>query len=109
MKVWSFTDGVNTGWVDMNIGDKVTVFRCSSGHSCFGEGATLARTTSQHLVFVTDSGAEVKTKIDNLFVVVGKAAKAGYVVSRKQVEDFDCLYKEHVSFWNSKKMQFEKK
>lgn len=110
MKIWTTIPGtINTGWVNIEIGQEVTVFRCSSGHSAFGEKAHLTRTTSQHLVFVTESGAEVKTKIDNLFAVVGKAQKAGYCVSLKQIDKFDNIYREQVAFWNSKKCCFEKR
>ena len=110
MKVWTFTgNGCKTGFVDMKIGDRVTVFRCGSAHTTFGEPATLTKTTAQHLVFTTDSGAVVKTKIDNLFDVIGKAAKAGYCVSRRQFETFDQMYKENVKFWNNKKCCFEYK
>lgn len=110
MKVWTFTgNGCETGFVNMSIGERVTVFRCSTGHATFGEPATLTKATSQHLVFTTDSGAIVKTKVDNLFITVGKAAKEGYNVTRRQFEDFDQMYKENVKFWNSKKMCFEYK
>lgn len=107
MKVWTMIEGtLDTGWVDIEIGQRATVYRCSRGNAIFGEEATLKRTTNQHLVFVTDSGAEVKTRIDNLFDVRGKAAKAGYAVSLRK---FEKMYHESVGYWNSKKMCFEKK
>lgn len=110
MKVWAGIPGtVQTGYVDMEIGQEVTVFRCSSGHSVFGEKAHLQRTNSQHLIFVTESGAEVKTVLDNLFDVRGKAAKAGYVVSLRKFDEWDGIYHEHVGYWDSKKMTFVKK
>lgn len=110
MKVWTHTgNGCETGFVDMMIGDRVTVFRCGGGHSTFGEPATLTKATAQHLVFTTDSGATVKTKIDNLFATVGKADKAGYCVTRRPFEDFDHMYRENVRFWNNKKCCFETK
>lgn len=110
MKVWTFTgNGCETGFVDMKIGDRVTVFRCGSARTTFGEPAVLTKTTAQHLVFTTDSGAVVKTKIDNLFAVVGKAANAHYNVSRRQFDDFQDMIRENVKFWNNKKCCFEYK
>ena len=110
MKVWTFTgNGCETGFVDMTIGERVTVFRCSSGLTTFGEPAILTRATAQHLVFTTDSGAIVKTKVDNLFATIGKAEKAGYSVTRRPFENFDHMIRENVRFWNSKKCCFEYK
>ena len=55
MKVWAHIPGtIESGFVDVQFGQEVTVFRCGSGHSKFGERAHLARVTSQHLVFVTE-------------------------------------------------------
>lgn len=110
MKVLTFTgNGCETGFVNMSIGERVTVFSCGSGHTTFGEPATLTKATSQHLIFTTDSGAIVKTKVDNLFVTVGKAARAGYSVTRRPFESFDHMIRENVRFWNSKKCCFEYK
>lgn len=75
MKIW-----FHGKYIEMNIGERVTVFKCGSGHSTYGEEATLTRTTERHLVFKTDSGATVKTATDNLSKVVGKAGKAGWHV-----------------------------
>lgn len=48
MKVWFCGEFIN-----MTIGQNVTVFRCGSGHTTFGEAATLIRTTVKNLVFET--------------------------------------------------------
>lgn len=110
MKVWTtIPNTIDTGWADINIGQEVTVYRCGSGFSVFGEKAHFERTTKQHLIFVTESGAEVKTKIDNLFAVVGKAHKAHYCVTLKKFEDFDTICHEKVMYWNGSKCVFEKK
>ena len=106
MKVWNLGKLVN-----IEIGQKVLVAYCGSGHSYFGEFGKLVKTTKQHLVFETESGAQVKTAIDNLHKVVGKAAKEHYFVSlnvegRESDEDF--IHKP-VSFWDEKKMRFVKK
>lgn len=83
MKVWT-----NGKFEEVEIGQKFFVGKCGSGHSVFGEFATLERTTSQHLVFKTESGTVVKTNIENLYEVVGKAKKCGYFVSIKTDRDF---------------------
>lgn len=87
------------------------VAHSGSGRSYFGEYATLTKTTKQHLVFITDSGAQVKTSIDNLHKVVGKAAKENYFVSPKiegRDEDENFI-KQNVRFWDEKKLQLVKK
>ncbi len=87
----------------------MTVFRCAGGHTTFGEKATFSKATDSHLVFVTESGAVVKTKRDNLHSVIGKAAKAGYIVTTKAYEDFEEMINEEVKFWNDKTFKFENK
>ena len=110
MKVWARIPGtVDVGFVDIHLGDEVTVYRSSSGRSVFGERAHLRRATAQHLVFVTDSGAEVKTSCDNLNDVRGKALKAGYNVSLRKTDDWKDLYREQIGYWNQKKLCFEQK
>lgn len=104
LKIWNYGD-----WMEIQIGQEVTIFRCSSGRTVFGERAHLERTTKQHLVFVTESGTQVKTAIDNLSQVVGKAAKEGYCVSIRKYDDFKDIIHETVRFWNSKKLTFEYK
>lgn len=106
MKVWN-----NGTFENMEIGQRVLVAYCSSGRSYFGEFATLTRITARHLVFVTESGAEVKTAADNLSHVVGKAAKEHYWVSTKinARETDPAFIKTPVSFWDEKKRQLVKK
>ena len=104
MKVWY--DG---GHIDMEIGQEVTVFRCGSGLSCFGEPGKLARVTAQHLVFITESGATVKTAKDNIHCVIGRAKKDGYGVSPKTFEAFTHINREAVRFWDEKTCTFVKR
>ena len=104
MKVWHCGD-----FVEVKLGQRVSVLRCGWGHSVFGEAATLERATAQHLVFVTDSGAVVKTGRENL-MTVGKAAKNHYFVSLHQPEEYgDDFCQSQVSFWNEKTCRLEKK
>lgn len=93
---------------NVEIGQKVLVARYGSGKSYFGEFGTLTKATKMHLVFTTDSGAIVKTKIDNIYCVVGKAAKERYFVSLN-VEGREDMIHEDVAYWNSNKCCFEKK
>ena len=80
MKFTSFYCGKNQMF-DTEI-DHFYAGRCGSGTSWFGEEVKLARATATQLVFRgEDSGAEVRTKRDNLHRVLGKAAKCGYSIS----------------------------
>lgn len=72
----------------IEIGQKVFVGYCGSGHSVFGEYAVLERATKTQLVFKTESGGVIKTAIDNLYHLVGKANDAGIFVSLKTDRDF---------------------
>ena len=80
----------NTNTYTMNeiknfkVGDKFFVGNSGSGRTVFGEQATLTKITKLHLVFTTESGTIVKTKIDNLNEVVGKAKKQNIFVSDKE-------------------------
>ena len=103
-KVWNCGN-----WMEIQMGQEVTIFRCGSGHAAFGERAHLERTTKQHLIFVTESGAQVKTAIDNLHHIVGKAAKERYCVSIRKYDDFEGIIHEDVKFWNNNKCKFEYK
>lgn len=105
--IWFTGNGLDTGFIDVEIGQRATVFKCGSGRSVFGEGATLTGTTKQHLVFTTDSGATVKTKLHSLFCVVGKAAKGGFAVSLHAPESFENLIPQKVRFWNEKTLEFD--
>lgn len=104
MKVWN-----NGKWIDMEIGQEVTVLRFGGflkDHP-FGEAAKLQRVTKNHLIFETDSGAIVKTAIDNIHAVRGKAEKEGYSVSLKKISEFPNIIIERVKYWNRKKCCFE--
>lgn len=98
MKVWFCGK-----YIDMHIGQEVTVFRLGSGHTVFGEPAFLDKVLAKHLVFKTQSGAVVKTDKENLNKVVGKAAANHYCVSIKQVADFEDLIHQNVYFWDTKR------
>lgn len=83
MKVW------NCGkFEDIEIGQKVFVGHCGSARTVFGEYATLERTTTKHLVFKTESGATIKTDIENIHKVIGKAGKQGNFVSLVTEREF---------------------
>ena len=83
MKVW------NRGkLIEMEIGQNVFVGRCGSMHTVFGEYAKLERTTKQHLVFKTESGGIIKTAIDNLYKVAGKAGQQDWWVSPYTEREF---------------------
>lgn len=106
MKVWN-----NGKFEEIKIGQRVLVAHCGSGRTYFGEFGKLAKATKQHLVFITDSGAQVKTAIDNLHQVVGKAKKENLWVSLKVEgrEDDENFIHQAVSFWDEKKMCLVKK
>ena len=101
MKVWNYGKFIN-----VEIGQRFLIASCGSGHSIFGEFATLERTTKQHLVFVTESGSVVKTAKDNLSHVVGKFEN--YFVS-PNIENRENLIKQRVYYWNNKKCCMEYK
>lgn len=65
----------------IKVGQQVFVGHCGSGHTVFGEMGKLEKATTQHLVFRTESGETIKTKIDNLHDVIGKAGMQGNFVS----------------------------
>lgn len=104
MKVW-----YNGGHIDMEIGQTVTVFRCSSGRSSFGEPGKLERVTAQHLVFVSESGAVIKTAKNNIHQVIGRAQKNGYHVSPKAFDSFPNIIREAARFWDEKTCTLVKK
>ncbi len=83
MKIWDCGK-----FEDIEIGQKVFVGHCGSGHTVFGEYAILERTTTKHLVFKTESGATIKTDIENLNKVIGKAGKQGNWVSLVTEREF---------------------
>lgn len=99
-----------TGWITIEMGQEVTVFkRRGYGLNCIGEKARLEKTTKNHMVFVTESGAVVKTKIDNIFVTVGKAYNSGYAVDLRKFEDWTNITHRETKFWNDKKCCYENK
>lgn len=104
MKVWY--DGER---IDLYEGQVVTVYRCGLGHKIYGELATLTRATKQHLIFTTDSGATVKTRMDNLHATVGRAKESGHSVSPKPVDAFPHMIHEEVRYWDKASCTFVKK
>lgn len=88
----------NGNYINIEIGQEVTVARSSSGRTMFGEPAILERTTKQHLVFKTESGKTVKCPIDNLNWTVGKPAKAGYFIILRKFEEIDNIIRFNVRF-----------
>ena len=85
-------------YVDIEVGQEVTIARSGSGHSVFGEPAFLERTTKQHLVFKTESGETVKCRIDNMSEVVGKAKQGGYFIILRKFEDVTNIIRSSVWF-----------
>ena len=75
MKVWHYGEEKN-----IEIGDEVFVGHCGSGRTVFGESGYLEKVTEKHLVFKTESGATIKTKLDCMNEVVGKFGKLGNFV-----------------------------
>ena len=106
MKTWKCGKFIN-----VEIGDRFFVGRSGSGMTVFGENATLTRATSTQLVFITDSGATVKTAKDNLYKVYGKAKENRYFVSpgERHEETDKNLIHENVRFWDRKKCKFVNK
>lgn len=87
------------------------VAHSGSGHTYFGEFGKLARAAANNLVFVTDSGAVVKTSIGNIHSVSGKAAKEHYWVSLNVEgrEDDSDFIRQDVRYWDDKKLCFVNK
>ena len=83
MKTWY--DGE---YIELYVGQVVTVYRRGQDHRLYGELATLTRSTKRYLVFTTDSGATVKTRRDCLHATVGDAKEKGYCVSPKPLDAF---------------------
>lgn len=82
--------------LEMYVGQVVIVYRCGPDHKIYGEFATLTRATNRHLIFSTDSGATVKTRLDSLHATVGWAKEQGYCVSPKSVDAFSHMIHEEV-------------
>lgn len=83
-------------YINIEIGQEVTVARSGSGRTVFGEPATLTRTTKNHLVFTTQSGQTVKCPIDNMSRTVGRANQAGYFIITRRFEDINDIIKSAV-------------
>ncbi len=99
MKVWYAGK-----FIDVEIGQKLTVLRSTYGDTVFGESAKLVKATNQHLVIETETGCIVKTKVDNLYDVVGKAKANGYYVSIHSKESYgDKFIQSATMYWNEKK------
>lgn len=82
--------------LEMYVGKVVTVYRCGEDHKEYGEFATLTQATKRHLIFTTDSGATVKTRLDCLHAIIGDAKEKGYCVSPKPVDAFSHMIHEEV-------------
>ena len=85
-------------YINIEIGQEVTIARCGSGHNIFGEPALLERTTKQHLVFKTESGQTIKCPIDNMSFTVGKADREGYFIIVQKFEDIENIIRSAVTF-----------
>lgn len=85
-------------FVNIEIGQEVTIARSGSGHTTFGERSLLERTTKQHMVFKTESGQTVKCHIDNMSGTVGKAKQAGYFIILRKFEDVKNIIHSKVTF-----------
>ena len=90
-------------FIEVEIGQKFLIARSGSWRSYFGEYATLVRATNNHFVFVTESGSQIKTSIDNLNKVVGKF-KDYFVSPIIEGRDEDPeFHKERVHYWDNTK------
>lgn len=94
MKVWS-----NGSWADIEIGQRVFIGQVS-GNTVFGEPGTFVRTTKRNCVFVSDSGSEVKTPIDNIMLTSGGWHEDGWWVSLHTERDY---FPRKPAYWNQKK------
>ena len=83
-------------YINIEIGQEVTIATCGSGDTVFGEPATLTRTTKQHMVFKTESGQTVKCPIDNMSYTIGKARD--YFIIVRKFEDLEYIIHDAVKF-----------
>lgn len=99
----------NGNWETINNEMDFFVGRCGSGHTVFGENAKLVKVLKNSLVFETESGSMVKTKIDSLNTI-GKARREGYFVSvgKRDYSDTNIINSK-VTFWNKKTLEFDSK
>ena len=84
-KVWNAGE-----WITVTEGQAFFVGRCGSARSVFGENAILVGSIKTQLIFETESGKKVKTKIDSL-ETVGKTRKRGWFVSVGNREEGEYL------------------
>jgi hypothetical protein len=91
---------------EIELGQKVLVARCGSGHTIFGEFGTITKFTKTQVVVTTDSGTIVKTDLN--LNTIGKANKNDYFVSTK-VSNRDNLIVSKVHYWNDQKCCMEYK
>lgn len=103
MKVWHLG-----AWIELDTKADYYVGRCGSGHTVFGEKARFLKATARNLIFETESGAIVKTKLDVL-ETVGKARKEGYWVGIGDHTGRENYITDPVSYWNDKKCCLENK
>ena len=94
------------GIKEVELGQKVVVARCCSGHSYLGEFGTITKFLKKHIVITTESGAIVK--VDECFNTVGKAKKENYWASIV-IDNRQDMIQENVKYWNDKKVCFENK
>lgn len=94
-------------FITLTENDTVFVGRCGSGRTVFGEKAHLSKILKNHLVFTTESGAQVKTNLDAW--TVGKANNAGYFVALRDMTNEENVIYQKVHYWNSKKLCMEYK
>lgn len=97
MKVWS-----NGNWIDIEVGQRVFIGQCGSGHTVFGELGTFVRATKKHCVFRSDSGSEVKTPIDSIMRTSGCWQEAGWWVSLNTKREYTPW---RPAYWNQKKLE----
>jgi len=97
MKVWA-----NASWVDIEVGQRVFIGQCSSGHTVFGELGTFVRATKRHCIFRSDSGSEVKTPINNIMQTSGGWNEEGWWVSLHTEREY---IPRRPAYWNAKKLE----
>ena len=95
-------------FIDIKIGQKFTVARCGSGHTVFGELATLTRITDSQLIFTTESGSIVRA--NHNLQTIGKAKREDYFVSTRLPETYgEDFINSRISYWNPKTLKLEHK
>lgn len=97
---------INGKWTTVELGQRVVVATCGSGHSYFGEFGTITKFLNKHIVITTDSGTIVK--VNDWFDTVGKASKNNYWAS-VIIENREDMIPSRVHYWNDKKCCMEYK